>query len=69
MLSPRALRNQRRLQYMLDENMKNKPVKIIECDENSQIFNWQRTYKKAAHKPLVTYDNKRKIKLKTKTKK
>ena len=69
MLSPKALKNQKRLQYMLDENMKNKPVKIITCDENSQIFNWQRTYKKAAHKPLACYDktiNKPKTKKKKK---
>ena len=50
MLSPKALRNQKRLQYLLDKDMKNKPVKKVECDENSQVFNWQRTYKKAAYK-------------------
>lgn len=50
MLSPKALRNQKRLQYLLSKDMKNKPVKKVECDENSQVFNWQRTYKKAAYK-------------------
>jgi hypothetical protein len=57
MLSPKALRNQRRLQYLLSKDMKSKPVKKVECDENSQVFNWQRTYKKAAYKPFQL-DNK-----------
>ena len=59
MLSPKAQRNLKRLNYMIDKNMKNKPVKIISCDEDSQIYNWQRTYKKAAHKPLVYFENKK----------
>jgi hypothetical protein len=37
--------------------MKNKPVKKIECDEDSQVFNWQRTYKKAAYKRYDAQDN------------
>lgn len=50
MLSQKALRNQRRLQYLLNKNVKNKPVKKLECDEDSQIYNWQRTNKKATYK-------------------
>ncbi len=45
---------------MIDENMKNKPIKTIACDEDSQVYNWQRTYKKAAIKPLVFEDKKKK---------
>ena len=60
MLSPKAQRNLRRLNYMIDENMKNKPIKTIPCDEDSQVYNWQRTYKKAAIKPLVFEDKKKK---------
>ena len=50
MLSPKAQRNQRRSYYLITKDMKSKPVKKMECDENSQVFNWQRTYKKAAYK-------------------
>ncbi len=60
MLSPKAQRNLKRLNYMIDENMKNKPIKIIACDEDSQVYNWQRTYKKAGIKPLVFEDKKKK---------
>jgi hypothetical protein len=28
-----------------------KPVKFVPCDEDSQVYSWQRTYKKAAYKP------------------
>ena len=56
MLSAKALRNQKRLEYLVSKDIKSKPVKIIECDEHSQIFNWQRTYKKASHKHLSCYD-------------
>jgi hypothetical protein len=56
MLSAKALRNQKRLEYLVSKDIKSKPVKIIECDEDSQIFNWQRTYKKASHKHLSCYD-------------
>ncbi len=45
---------------MIDNNMKNKPIKVLTCDEDSQVYNWQRTYKKAAHKPLVFQDKKKK---------
>jgi hypothetical protein len=64
MLSPKAQRNLRRLNYMIDENMKNKPIKTIACDEDSQVYNWQRTHKKAAYKPLVFEDKKKKKKKK-----
>jgi hypothetical protein len=50
MLSPKALRNQKRLQYLLSKELRSKPIKKVECDEKSQVFNWQRTYKKAAYK-------------------
>jgi len=50
MLSPKALRNQKRLQHLLSKELKSKPIKKVGCDEKSQVFNWQRTYKKAAYK-------------------
>jgi hypothetical protein len=28
-----------------------KPVKFVPCNEDSQVYSWQRTYKKAAYKP------------------
>ena len=62
MLSPKALRNQKRLQYLLSKDMQSKPVKKVECDENSQVFNWQRTYKKAAYKSFQIDDKKLKPK-------
>lgn len=67
MLSPKAQRNLKRLSYMVDDNMKNKPIKTMSCDENSQVFNWQRTNKKSQLHPkkefereLKTYVYKRK---------
>jgi hypothetical protein len=59
MLSNKALRNQKRLQYILSKDMKSKPVKKVECDENSQVYNWQRTNKKATYK---NYDAEGKLK-------
>jgi hypothetical protein len=59
MLSNKALRNQKRLQYLLSKDMKNKPVKVVPCNEDSQVFNWQRTYKKATYK---NYDAEGKLK-------
>jgi hypothetical protein len=35
------------------EAMKN--AKFIDCDEDTQVFNWQRTYKKASHLPLTKF--------------
>lgn len=63
MLSRKAQRNQMRLKYLVTKEMKEKPVKKLDCDENSQVFNWQRTYKKAAYKnhaaenKLIQYRN------------
>ena len=66
MLSQKALRNQKRLKYMLDDNMKNKPVKILSCDENSQIYNWQRTNKKSMMVPKKEFQRQLKqFKIKT----
>jgi hypothetical protein len=50
MLSQKALRNQKRLQYLLSKDIKNKPIKKLDCNEDSQVFNWQRTNKKAVYK-------------------
>lgn len=41
---------------MIDENMKNKPIKTISCDENSQVFNWQRTNKKSQLHPKKEFE-------------
>jgi len=60
MLSPKAQRNLKRLNYMIDENMKNKPIKIIACDEDSQVYNWQRTHKKAKYKTFIPQSKKKK---------
>lgn len=66
MLSQKALRNQKRLKYMLDNNMKNKPVKVLSCDENSQIYNWQRTNKKSMMVPKKEFERQLKsFKIKT----
>lgn len=66
MLSQKALRNQKRLKYMLDDNMKNKPVKVLSCDENSQIYNWQRTNKKSMMVPKKEFERQLKqFKIKT----
>ena len=66
MLSQKALRNQKRLKYMLDNNMKNKPVKVVSCDENSQIYNWQRTNKKSMMVPKKEFERQLKsFKIKT----
>lgn len=66
MLSQKALRNQKRLKYMLDNNMKNKPVKVLSCDENSQIYNWQRTNKKSMMVPKKEFQRQLKqFKIKT----
>lgn len=66
MLSQKALRNQKRLKYMLDDNMKNKPVKVLSCDENSQIYNWQRTNKKSMMVPKKEFQRQLKqFKIKT----
>jgi hypothetical protein len=51
MLSLKALRNQERLKRIIDENMKSKPVKIIPCNENAQVYSWQRTNKKSQIRP------------------
>lgn len=56
MLSQKALRNQKRLKYLLSNDMKNKPVKIVPCDENSQVFNWQRTNKKSMLVPKKEFE-------------
>ena len=50
---------------MIDENMKNKPIKIIPCNEDSQVYNWQRTHKKARFKTLIFKDKKKKKKKKS----
>lgn len=66
MLSQKALKNQKRLKYMLDNNMKNKPVKVVSCDENSQIYNWQRTNKKSMMVPKKEFERQLKqFKIKT----
>lgn len=66
MLSNKALRNQKRLQYLLSKDMKNKPVKILSCDENSQIYNWQRTNKKSMMVPKKEFQRQLKqFKIKT----
>jgi len=56
MLSNKALRNQKRLQYLFSKDMKNKPVKVLSCDENSQIYNWQRTNKKSMMVPKKEFE-------------
>lgn len=45
---------------MIDENMKNKPIKTIACDEDSQVYNWQRTHKKAKYKTFIPQSKKKK---------
>ena len=66
MLSQKALKNQKRLKYMLDDNMKNKPIKVLSCDENSQICNWQKTNKKSMPVPKKEFERQLKIfKIKT----
>lgn len=45
---------------MIDENMKNKPIKTIDCDEDSQVYNWQRTHKKAKYKTFIPQSKKKK---------
>ena len=66
MLSQKALRNQKRLKYMLDDNMNNKPVKVLSCNENSQIYNWQRTNKKSMMVPKKEFERQLKsFKIKT----
>lgn len=66
MLSNKALRNQKRLQYLLSKDMKNKPVKVLSCDENSQIYNWQRTNKKSMMVPKKEFQRQLKqFKIKT----
>ena len=56
MLSLKALKNQKKLKYMIDNNMKSKPVKILPCDENSQVFNWQKTNKKSMPVPKKEFE-------------
>ena len=56
MLSLKALRNQERLKHMLSEDMKNKPVKIVPCNENSQVYSWQRTNKKSQLRPKKEFE-------------
>lgn len=66
MLSQKALRNQKRLNYLSSNDMKNKPVKIVPCDENSQVFNWQRTNKKSMLVPKKEFEKQLKtFKIKT----
>ena len=66
MLSNKALRNQKRLQYLFSKDMKNKPVKVLSCDENSQIYNWQRTNKKSMMVPKKEFQRQLKqFKIKT----
>lgn len=66
MLSLKALKNQERLKRILDENMKSKPVKIIPCNENSQVYSWQRTNKKSQIRPKEEFQRQLKtFKIKT----
>lgn len=55
MLSRRALKNKKRMEY-LSKGVKERPVKIISCDENSQVFNWQRTNKKSMLVPKKEFE-------------
>lgn len=56
MLSNKALKNQKKLDYLLSEKQKKEPVKILPCDENSQVFNWQRTNKKSMLVPKKPFE-------------
>jgi hypothetical protein len=51
MLSLKALKNQERLKRMLSDDMKTKPIKVVPCNENSQVYSWQRTNKKSMQVP------------------
>lgn len=55
MLSRRALKNKKRMEYF-SKGVKERPVKIISCDENSQVFNWQRTNKKSMLVPKKEFE-------------
>jgi len=47
MLSPKALKNMKKAQRWASMTPKSEPTKFVECKENSQIYNWQRTNKKS----------------------
>lgn len=61
MLSLKALKNQERLKRMLSDDMKNKPVKIVPCNENSQVYSWQRTNKKSMQVPKKEFQKQLKL--------
>lgn len=46
MLSPKALKNMKKAQKWASTTPKSTPTKFVECKENDQIYNWQRTNKK-----------------------
>jgi hypothetical protein len=56
MLSLKALRNQKRVQRIVDDNMKSKPVKIIPCSEDDQIYSYQKTNKKSLPVPRKEFE-------------
>ena len=60
MLSLKALKNIEKTKRWAKSTPKSEPDRIVECDEDSQVYNWQRTYKKAAIRPLVFEDKKKK---------
>ena len=64
MLSLKALKNIEKTKRWAKSTPKSEPTRIVECNEDSQVYNWQRTYKKAAIKPLVFVDKKKKKKKK-----
>lgn len=64
MLSRKALNNIKKTKAWAKSTPKSNPTKIIECDENSQIFNWQRTNKKASYKD---YNVEQKLKIENDT--
>ena len=60
MLSPRALKNIEKTKRWANATPNSEPTKIVECDEDSQVYNWQRTHKKAKYKTFIPQSKKNK---------
>lgn len=56
MLSRKALNNIRKTKAWAKSTPKSEPTKIIGCDEDSQVFNWQRTNKKSQIRPKKEFE-------------
>ncbi len=66
MLSKKALNNIKKTKSWAKSTPKSEPTKIIGCDENSQIYNWQRTNKKSMQVPKKEFERQLKqFKIKT----